>query len=94
MDKPEIKCPICEEQFVQRRRDMTFCSKRCANISANRAARSRAGCVEKKARVRVRDADLKMNCPYNEAINCYMRKCSTCGWNPEVAKMRLEALHG
>lgn len=32
-------------------------------------------------------------CPYNEAIDCdkyKQRPCHNCGWNPKVAKERLE----
>lgn len=38
----------------------------------------------------VEDADTG-TCPYNDAVECSSRKCSKCGWNPEVAKARLEA---
>lgn len=31
-------------------------------------------------------------CPYNEACSCdpKKRRCNRCGWNPNVAKARLE----
>ena len=31
-------------------------------------------------------------CPYNEACSCdpKKRRCNRCGWNPDVAKARLE----
>ena len=33
----------------------------------------------------------KVTCPHNEGIGCYPNEmhCSTCGWNPKVAKERL-----
>lgn len=94
MELQELMCPICSEQFMQKRPNMTFCSKRCANIAANRAARLRERSAEKKKRARVRVSEIQFDCPHNKAITCGMMKCSTCGWNPKVAKQRLEALHG
>lgn len=37
----------------------------------------------------------KVTCPYNEGIGCHPceMRCGTCGWNPKVAKERLEQLH-
>ena len=31
-------------------------------------------------------------CDYQEFVECERKKCSECGWNPEVAKARLEAI--
>ncbi len=31
-------------------------------------------------------------CDYNEKIECKQKTCSECGWNPEVAKARLDAI--
>ena len=31
-------------------------------------------------------------CPHNEAVVCGRRACWKCGWNPTVAKKRLEAM--
>lgn len=28
-------------------------------------------------------------CPHNDQCRCDRMKCSTCGWNPAVAKVRL-----
>lgn len=30
-------------------------------------------------------------CPYNGECLCQKMKCSSCGWNPAVAKERLDA---
>lgn len=37
----------------------------------------------------------KFPCPNNEAVECWYkeRPCATCGWNPEVAKARLDKIH-
>ena len=29
-------------------------------------------------------------CPYNHEVDCTLQMCGKCGWNPEVAKARLE----
>lgn len=29
-------------------------------------------------------------CPHNDALLCNAKKCKACGWNPSVAKMRLD----
>lgn len=29
--------------------------------------------------------------PYNFGLECYVKKCATCGWNPEVMKQRIKA---
>lgn len=33
-------------------------------------------------------------CPYNAACRCTAKNCGRCGWNPTVAKMRLEKIQG
>ena len=32
--------------------------------------------------------DYRWNCPYHQGVACRTRRCSTCGWNPAVEKMR------
>jgi hypothetical protein len=31
-------------------------------------------------------------CDYQEHVQCEKKTCFQCGWNPEVAKARLEAI--
>lgn len=31
-------------------------------------------------------------CNYQEGVQCEKKNCHKCGWNPEVAKARLEAI--
>lgn len=31
-------------------------------------------------------------CDFNDYVECERKKCSECGWNPEVAQKRLEAI--
>lgn len=73
-------CLICGTEFVKTRPDKKHCSRRCTQISADRA---------KRARVREKGTD----CPHNKELVCTDRKCDTCGWNPAVAKRR-SASHG
>lgn len=37
----------------------------------------------------------KVSCPYNEGIGCmpHEMRCNTCGWNPKVAKERLNKVY-
>ena len=39
-----------------------------------------------------KDMDGKYICPHNKECRCTTLTCDTCGWNPEVAKVRLEEL--
>lgn len=73
-----VKCDVCGTEFLTHRVDKLRCSRRCANIAANRAARNRnKGNTE---------------CPYNKAVMCQNGNCDTCGWNPVVMKRRMEAM--
>ncbi len=84
MRASEIRvCEICGTEFLKTRSNKVFCTRRCANMSANRAKR-------KKARAAI--AEFGFDCPYNVAVRCEARKCNSCGWNPVVARMRKEAL--
>ena len=72
-------CDVCGTVFSTNRDDKIRCSRRCANIAANRAKRKR----------------MKTNtdsCPHNEHLVCEVHNCSQCGWNPEVAQARLERI--
>ena len=81
--KKILVCPICDKEFVETRPGRKYCSRRCANIAANRIKRERA--TKKRG----------MDCPYNNALVCSDRKCESCGWNPDVAKRRSECYgHG
>jgi hypothetical protein len=31
-------------------------------------------------------------CPHNAACRCTVQNCFRCGWNPKVAKMRMEKI--
>lgn len=31
-------------------------------------------------------------CDFNDYVECERKKCSECGWNPEVAKARMKEI--
>lgn len=39
--------------------------------------------------MQVKKEDGKYICPHNDQCRCLQMKCSTCGWNPAVAKARI-----
>ena len=39
-------------------------------------------------------ADYENVCPHNNEVVCRTAKCDRCGWNPEVAKARLDEYVG
>lgn len=40
--------------------------------------------------VKVAQYEKDFSCPNNEAVVCDVKKCKVCGWNPIVAKKRLD----
>ena len=42
--------------------------------------------------VKVANYTKEIVCPHNDACRCTARNCSRCGWNPKVAKMRMEKI--
>lgn len=54
----------------------TFCSTRCNKTY-----------LQRKYRIKH-----VIYCPYRDNIVCTNRTCQTCGWNPEVEKMRKKRL--
>ena len=80
----EFHCEYCGNlKRVYRPHDASrFCSKSCA-------ARGRAESKQGGKAMGI------FECIYQpESIMCDRRICSKCGWNPEVAKARLEAITG
>lgn len=37
-------------------------------------------------------AAIEMDCKFNRGVGCLVQDCEKCGWNPEVAKIRLEKI--
>ena len=42
--------------------------------------------------VKVGNYKKSTECPHNEAVCCKSKNCYHCGWNPNVAKIRLEKI--
>ena len=42
--------------------------------------------------VKIKGYTKDTTCPHNEACRCTKRDCYKCGWNPTVAKARMEKL--
>lgn len=36
--------------------------------------------------------DNRQLCQFNDGVECYKKQCRNCGWNPAVARKRLEAV--
>ena len=80
----EFQCEVCgKTKRVSSFRDVgRFCSSTCYGIS-----------MRKK-----KEPDPALNeseCLFQpESIMCFERSCDRCGWNPKVAKARLDAYMG
>lgn len=88
----EVKCERCGLVFKTPYKGQRFCSHSCANRGANY--------VPKETKENY-DTTLEWNtyygrwdCPYQEGVGCHVRNCNKCGWNPDVAKARLEKYMG
>lgn len=78
----EFTCAVCGKvKQVRSKWDATtYCSRSCASIARN---------SNRERIVRPTNGE----CIYQpESTDCDRLKCSACGWNPEVAKKRLEAI--
>lgn len=81
----EKKCPHCGKEFETRYEEQNYCSRACRN-------KSRGNSEDYDHFLKwERDTESKWNCPYESGVvHCRTRKCSKCGWNPVVAKARLD----
>ena len=79
----EFTCIVCGEKGVDKSpgQDRKFCSLNCSAIHWRKARGIGLN-------------DERPPCLYNEGVVCTNPKCSSCGWNPEVAKKRMEAVNG
>ena len=85
----EFNCAYCGNvKRVYRTRDASrFCSKSCA--MKYRQSRKQLQHRGQKGMLWGKE------CVFNpEAVHCGIKDCARCGWNPEVAKARLEAIAG
>lgn len=74
-------CLNCGSEFDSDR-DKKFCNARCNKTYWMR---------QKRAKDR---GEAPGECILNEGVECYDHKCRNCGWNPKVARKRLEAIVG
>jgi uncharacterized C2H2 Zn-finger protein len=87
----EKKCPNCGLVFRTARENQTYCCKSCGNIGRRKNDKGE----HDTSLEWVKDTEFgKWVCPYNQGVGCYDRNCITCGWNPEVAKARLDKYLG
>lgn len=82
----EYVCRQCGKPFIpsNQSRLQFWCSKSCAATWRWGVRAGRDFDIEQEWHF---DGD-KWSCPYRENIACRARRCSKCGWNPAVEKMR------
>lgn len=80
----EYTCAVCGKRDVDRgsKQNKVVCSPECYEIYYRR--KNGIG-IEKEGR---------QYCQFNDGVECYQHKCGKCGWNPKVAKKRLEVAFG
>jgi hypothetical protein len=76
----EFTCVECGAKGIDRgpRQNAKYCSPKCNNRHRKRKLRA----VE------------QFECKHNEGVICNNQKCDSCGWNPEVQKVREEKIYG
>lgn len=77
-------CLTCGKEYTAKAPHQKFCSVLCQSRSRSEYFAQR----HKKPRM------FDFPCLYNAEIVCEVQKCGSCGWNPEVAKARLEKIMG
>jgi hypothetical protein len=79
----EFTCVVCGRRDVDlsRSQNKKFCSETC---SQEYYRRKRGVGLEKEREL----------CRFNDAVECSKHMCRNCGWNPAVAKKRMEANNG
>lgn len=80
MGHRELTCAYCGAKIIDRSKNQTkkFCSDYCAQAQYRR---------DHGVGVRIKTP----SCIHNKEVRCFLHKCSTCGWNPEVELKRKEA---
>lgn len=77
----EYTCLVCGQAFRSDREKET-CSNRCYRTLWQR-----------KKRAEERGLPFGV-CIINDGVECYQHNCTTCGWNPIVARQRLAVIMG
>ena len=86
----EKVCPGCGITFRTDRDRQVFCSHKCS--STNRSMK--CGMAHCDTSLNWKKINGVWVCPYKEEVGCTFRRCDVCGWNPEVAKARLDKIMG
>jgi hypothetical protein len=89
----EYVCEVCgKTKSVHAVRDIgRFCSTKCYGISKRLDYMPNMDIAEFDDKTYIKPKG-KSGCVFSpESIICSVRKCDNCGWNPVVAKARLEA---
>ena len=85
----EYTCPACGKihRVEHKSKVKTYCNKSCA-------AKARYMKPKEEEKQEVIQTEAVMGeCIFNPvAVDCYHRNCSNCGWNPVVAKARLDKI--
>ena len=78
----EFTCIVCGVKAIDKSHSQSkvFCGIDCKNYHWRITHAKRVTDYEK--------------CIYNEGVECNRPKCRGCGWNPDVAKKRMEAVYG
>ena len=86
----KIICQLCGKEklvYPSEAEKRQFCSKACAN----KGRRIRELGEFDHDELWERTEEKLWQCPYNVFCSCRVRRCTTCGWNPKVARARLAA---
>ena len=78
----EFTCIVCGAKGIDtsHSQNKMFCGLECKNFHWRKTHAKRTIEYEQ--------------CIYNEGVECTLHRCGRCGWNPTVAKKRLEVAHG
>lgn len=93
----EYKCEWCGAiRTVRFKREIHRCCSRSCALKVRHSTHPRKKVKEPKIVNEDYDHSIEWerggswlwNCPYAENVGCNRRTCTSCGWNPEVAKER------
>lgn len=87
----ERQCPNCGIAFKTDRITQRFCCLKCSN--QGREHWEKEDYDPNIEWCRLPTDKHKWQRPYETEVSCKIRNCNNCGWNPEVAKERLEDYH-
>lgn len=94
MSKYEYTCAECGKVVQVRYKSLTqkFCSRYCSLKHHNK---TRSGTFWNDYKEPADNTIPTGECIFQpESIECYRRNCINCGWNPVVAKARLDKIMG